>query len=431
MAGATLISPLTIGQPLPQAQFHDIRLSMIFDYHKWDPQYEDVSTLACFPLILESAAWNELRVQAERLWREAIAAEREAIRRPELLKKIGLGSPVTKALNHIAQQEPSRAMARMMRFDFHLTIEGWRISEANADVPGGFIESCEFTRLVSMCYPGTVAPGDVAAAYADAILRELEPRSQIALVHATAFTDDRQVMLFLADKFSSRGLNSILVSPADLFWVDGRAKVAGCDKPLDGLVRFFPAEWLPNISHRHRWERFFYGSRTPISNPAYALIVQSKRFPLIWDQLRTPVPTWRHLLPETHDPRHVAWQTNEEWVLKPSLGRVGELIGIRGVTAEKEWRQITHDVRRHPQRWVAQRRFSPLAMSAGDETMYACIGVFVIDGKACGIYGRIAKAILIDARANDVAVVIGQTANRENNDVGNPHRISASKGLTI
>jgi len=127
----------------------------------------------------------------------------------------------------------------------------------------------------------------------------------------------------------------------------------------------------------------------------------------------------------------VAWQTNEEWVLKPSLGRVGELIGIRGVTAEKEWRQIAHDVRRHPQRWVAQRRFSPLAMSAGDETMYACIGVFVIDGKACGIYGRIAKAILIDARANDVAVVIGQTANRENNDVGNPHRISASKGLTI
>ena len=36
--------------------------------------------------------------------------------------------------------EPTPAMARVVRFDFHPTSEGWKISEANADVPGGYLK---------------------------------------------------------------------------------------------------------------------------------------------------------------------------------------------------------------------------------------------------------------------------------------------------
>jgi glutathionylspermidine synthase len=257
-----------------------------------------------------------------------------------------------------------------------------------------------------MWYPGTYVPGDTAAAYADAILHELEPNSRIGFVHATAYTDDRQVMFFLADRFSKYGLLGELLSPADLDWVNGRAQIAVYRERLDGLVRFFPGEWLPNIPRRHNWEKFFYGSKTPISNPGYALITQSKRFPLIWDKLKTPMSAWKSLLPETRDPREVNWQDGDGWVLKPALGRVGAGIGMRGVTQEKEWRQIVRDVRRHPEYWAVQRQFTALPVEAVNNNLYPCIGVFVIDGKACGIYGRISKATLIDGRANDIAIII-------------------------
>jgi glutathionylspermidine synthase len=302
-------------------------------------------------------------------------------------------------------------MARVIRFDFHFTTEGWLISEANTDVPGGFIESCEFTQLMSACYPGTVMPGDTAAVYSEAIVRKLEPNSQIGFVHATAYTDDRQVMFFLADRFSRCGLAGTLISPADLDWVNGYAKIEVSGERLDGLIRFFPGEWLPNIPRRHKWEQFFYGSKTPISNPGYSLVSQSKRFPLIWDQLKTPMRTWKRLLPETRDPREVNWQDDDGWVLKPALGRVGEDIGMRGVTPEKEWYKIVRYVKRYPEYWIAQRRFSMFEIDAGDCKLYPCLGIFVIDGKASGIYGRISKKTLIDGQANDIAVIIRQMAD--------------------
>ncbi len=397
-------------EPIPESHLHDIRLKMMFDYHKWDSQYEDVSTLAGFGLVLDEHCWEQLREQSERLWKEAITAEKEIMDHGNLYKHLGLGWHLRNTLARIATRGASEQMARVIRFDFHLTTDGWRISEANTDVPGGFIESCAFSELLCQCCSGVTSAPDVAAVYAENILSRLGPAAKVGLVHATAYTDDRQVMIFLADRFFLAGLDPELVSPADLFWTDGYAHLTATNKKLDGLVRFFPGEWLPNISRKHKWQMFFYGSHTPLSNPAYSLMTQSKRFPLIWDRLKTDLATWRQLLPETRDTRDVDWKNNDEWVLKPALGRVGEGIGIRGVTLEKEWRQIIKNVLRHPRHWVAQKRFMTVPADINSEKFYLCIGVFVINGTACGLYGRASKVALIDGRAQDIPVVIRKTS---------------------
>jgi glutathionylspermidine synthase len=90
------------------------------------------------------------------------------------------------------------------------------------------------------------------------------------------------------------------------------------------LVRFFPAEWLPNLPRFSRWERYFNDCRVPASNPTSALLVQSKRFPLVWDKLSTPLPTWRAMLPETRDLRTIRDSEDGQWVLKPVFGRAGK-----------------------------------------------------------------------------------------------------------
>ena len=391
---------------LPPETLQRLRRRAIFDCCKWDPQVQDVCTLAPFPLVLRADAWRELCALAEALAGETAAAEREIAERPELHRHLGLPRRVRAALARPA--EPC-GVARLARFDFHLTADGWRITEVNSDVPGGLNEASGFAALFAPFVPGGDVAGDPAGAYAAALTMSLPPAARIGLIHATAYTDDAQVMTYLAQRLEQRGARPMLASPAHLRWRAGHAVIetAWAQGPLDALVRFFPGEWLAELPARCGWPVWFRGAATPLSNPATALLTQTKRFPLVWDALATPLPTWRALLPETHDPRDAPWRDNAEWVIKPALGRIGEDIGMAGVTPPRDHEKIARHTRRHSGEWVAQRRFVPLPLPSPEtgRPLYPCIGVYTVDGRAVGAYGRIAGEPLIDWRAQDTAVL--------------------------
>ena len=304
--------------------------------------------------------------------------------------------------------EDTKGIARIVRFDFHHTTTGWKISEANSDVPGGLNEASGLSTLIAGHYQGTAPAGDTAGAYVRTLCTTLGAGAHVAFVHATAYSDDRQVMTYLARRFAASGVRASLISPAHLRWHGGRARLdaAWTSETVDAIVRFFPAEWLPNLPSACGWSHFFHGGSTPVSNPAAAILTQSKRFPLTWDALRTPMPTWRSLLPETRDPRDVQWRDSEEWVLKPALGRVGEDIGIRGVTEAKQWKRLSRSVRWFPSVWAAQRRFAATVFRVREKDFYPSVGIYTIDGHAAGAYGRIAERPLIDGRARDAAVLV-------------------------
>lgn len=402
-------------EPLQPEAFARLRHRAIFDCCKWDPQVEDVSTLAPFPLLLRREAWDEIAGQAERLAAEAAAAEEELLRRPELHRSLGLPRAVRRALASAGSRGPSAGAARVLRFDFHWTPEGWRISEANTDVPGGFNEGSGLTRLMGAHFPGTEPAGDPAGCLAAGIAAAAPPGSAVALVHATAYTDDRQVMVYLAREIEARGQQAVLASPDHLRWQDGRATMTNgwFSGRIGSIVRFFPGEWLPNLPRVSGWKHFFRGGRTPVSNPASALLTQSKRFPLVWDRLATPLPAWRSLLPETRDPREADWERDDGWVLKPSLGRVGDGIGLAGATPEKEWRKIRRAARWFPRWWAAQRRFEAVPLVVGGEPFFPCVGVYTLDGRAAGAYGRLARKPLINHLAQDAAVLLALPRREE------------------
>jgi glutathionylspermidine synthase len=301
-----------------------------------------------------------------------------------------------------------------MRFDFHLSNKGWLISEVNADVPGGFIEATAFTSLMLRHYPGHISAGDPSLALAQSVMSRIPDNGTIALVHATSFTDDRQVMEFLGRYFSVDGYKIHLVSPQHITWDHGRATLTGPweKTPLDAVIRFFPSEWLVNLPRHDHWKGSFEHGATLQANSPWAVLTQSKRFPLVWDRLQTPLPTWQALLPRTCDVRGIVLE-DKNWVVKPVLSRAGEGIVINGVTQDKESRKILKEVRRHPRHWVAQKRFDPVALVMDGVEHFPCLGVYVIDDAACGIYGRIASRPLIDHRAQDIAVLINKEADHE------------------
>lgn len=400
-------APLRTGIALTPPDYARLVRRAIFECDKWDPQVEDVPALAPFPLMLARGIWEQLAILAEALAAETLAAETELSHRPELHRVLGLPRRVMAALRQAADRDASPGVARLARFDFHPTADGWRITEVNSDVPGGLNEASGFSRLMAESFPDATLPGDPAAAYAAALLAA-GCGSRIALVHATAFSDDHQVMRYLARELAARGARTALISPAQLRWVEGLAQVVGVPwtEPADILVRFFPGEWLPELPAATGWSHWFAGGRTPASNPAAALLTQSKRFPLVWDALRTPLPTWHALLPETRDPREVGWRDGDEWVVKPALGRVGDGVGIAGVTAPGDLKKIVHSVRWHPRHWVAQRRFAATPLTVAGESRYPSIGVFTIGARAVGVYGRVARRALIDSKAQEAAVLL-------------------------
>lgn len=398
-------APIQIGHQLQQEEWHKVRLDAIFKCCKWDIQAEDHCVLAEFPLVIEHSEWAWLCEAAERLASEAAHAEIELTQRPDLHAQLGIPSKIRWEMVHVDSPPPTST--RVIRFDFHLTETGWKISEMNGDVPGGFIEASGFTKLMAAYYPALYAPPSPADIYADSIAGG--QTKTVAMVHATAYKDDRQVMEFLGRRLSERGCRTVMVSPVNLRWKSGVARFHESfgDAEVDEIVRFYPAEWLANISGE-ALRSYFHGSRTPISNPATALLVQSKRFPLVWDSLASDLRTWRSLLPETRSITDLDKRDLAEWVIKPIFGRVGDGVAIEGVTPPHLYKKIVRAAKRRSGEWIAQKKFQAVAIRSEHGDLYPSIGVFTINGLAAGAYGRVGRKPLIDHEAQDVAVLISE-----------------------
>ncbi|MDZ4199652.1 MAG: glutathionylspermidine synthase family protein [Kiritimatiellia bacterium] len=417
--------PYRVVGPFESADFRELRRRMMFDYFKWDPQVGDACTIGSFAVALRPEIWRELTAAAEALAAEMEAAETELLDRPELHRNLGLPTPIRKLLRNSAAGSPSPAAARVIRFDFHFTPEGWRISEANSDVPGGFNEAEGLARWVAERYPGLAPCGDPGDALAREVAAGLDPAAGVvALVHATAYTDDRQVMLHLARSLEALGYRPALAAPDQIRIDSGKLRIVraspSCpdsNEPVLAALRFFPGEWLIHLNRTGDWAFWFRGSPVGLCNPGRALLSQTKRFPLVWDRLKTPMSAWRRYLPPTKDPREVSAGA-DEWILKPAWGRVGEGIGMPGVTAPDILRKQRRVVRRDPSAWVIQKRFEAIPLDVAGDPWTLCLGVYTVQGRAAGAYGRAARSPLIASTACDVAVLV-ETEERTNGEV--PH----------
>ena len=388
---------------LSGSAYRDYRRRAIFSCHKWDPQVEDVATITPFALALAHGEWRHLEQWARQLTAETLACEDELWNRPDLHHLLGLSWSMRMALRWGRRQGRPRAAARVMRFDFHPTAAGWALSEVNSDVPGGFNEATGLTSLMHEHHPDLAMAGDPARQLA-ARIRACTTDRPVALVHCSAYSDDRQVMEFLADHLHAIGVATTACAPDALRWRDAGVSV-GDGGPCGAIMRFYPAEWLPALPLGCHWWRFFAGDGVPATNPGSAVLVQGKRLPLLWERLRTRLPIWRALLPETCAVAEVAdW--NDGWLLKPAWGRVGEGIVGPGFGLVRDWDKARSASRRHPHLWLAQRTFTSQPIAGPFGPAHVCLGVYTIDGEPAGIYGRIAQTPPINRLAQEVAVLV-------------------------
>jgi glutathionylspermidine synthase len=396
---------LRCGRALGAVEFRDVVRTMALEHHKWDAQVGDVCALAPFPIVLSRATWGDLARLAGALAAETSAVENELVHRPDLHAVLGITNelaPTVRRLTHGA----TPAASRIMRFDFHPTRDGWRVSEVNSDVPGGFTEASHFTSLVAGHTGEGVPTGDPAARWVDGIARCVQPRGTVVLLCAPGWVQDAQVVAHLAARFRQRGLTAHAASPHQLRWHDGAARVDadGASAHVDAIVRFYQAEWIARLPCR--WQPLFVGGRTPVTNPACAVFTESKRLPLVWHELDADTTTWRRLLAESRDPRDSPKLLRGDWVLKPAFGNEGDDVAVASAMSRVEWTRHALRALFRPRRWIAQRRFRPVPVDTPLGPMNVCIGVYVVDGQVAGAYGRLARSAVVDFAAIDVPVLV-------------------------
>lgn len=400
--------PLRAEKPIAPAPFSDLRRLALLEGCKWDPQVGDVATLSPFPLVMKSAVWKLLASHAEQLAAEAVSAEEEISERPELLDRLGLPGRLRRVL---AENRPSSPSAgRVVRFDFHYTTQGWRISEANSDVPGGFTEASYFTGLVAEHFPALHPAGSPADVWAEALAFAAGPTGVVALVSAPGFMEDFQVLAFLAKRLRDNGCSTYLAKPGQIAWPDGHAHLQTsyyCGT-LDVIVRFYQAEWLSRLPQKSGWANLFRGGKTPVANPPLAVISESKRFPLVWEELSTPMPAWRALLPETRDPRAAPWMQDDNWLVKTAFCNTGDTVSVRELMKSGDWLKTRLMVQIAPYNWVAQRRFESAPVSTPMGPRHVCVGIYTVNGRAAGAYTRFSEKPVIDFAATDVALLLEQ-----------------------
>lgn len=395
--------------PIPNDMYNEYKLDVMLDCYKWDPQFCDNNTVAKYALVLSEKEHEELKLLTEKLIKETTEAENFLNKNLKYTKALEIPNKFRSDIKSMKNYNPDKHI-RLMRFDFHPTLENkWAVSEVNSDVPGGFAEATLMNRK-SLEYLSNenyyaISFGDFLA---DAIKKKVRQGGRIMLVHCTSYSDDRQVMQFLGDKLSGMGYEVIYAAADQLKFENGKAIsiLNNREGEVDGIIRFSPLEWVADMKTKN-WHGYF-DTETVSCNHPIAIFAQTKRFPFVWDLLESKgidLSTWRELLPETLEVNDK--KVDDKFIYKPVYGRVGENISIKEACKDDEYKKILKDVKRHPKKYLAQKKFNsrPLTNEDGEE-FHVCIGSYGVENSHAGYYARISRLPRIDSYAADIPVLI-------------------------
>jgi glutathionylspermidine synthase len=332
-------------------------------------------------------------------------------------KALELPKKFYKEVRSMTNYNPEKHI-RLMRYDFHpVDDHKWAVSEVNSDVPGGFAEASLMPRAaMDVIGESEYWYKNFGEILVQTIVEKVPANGRIMLVHCTCYSDDRQVMQFLGDTLKKQGFQIIYAAADHLRFENAKAIsiLDGNEGEIDAIIRFSPLEWIGEMKTK-RWKGYFDTTTVSCNHPI-AIFAQTKRFPLVWNILEQngiAMSTWRELLPETLEVREA--KGKEGYIYKPAYGRVGEKISIKEACKGDEYKKIMADVKRHPKKYLAQKRFNsrPLAGVEG-EAFHVCLGSYAVDGKHAGFYARISETPRIDSSAADIPVLI--EGNGEDDD---------------
>ena len=376
-----------------------------FRWFKWDTYACGNRLVLNESLVLQREDHEQIVRIVEALHQALGRFEGRVLADPDALRALG----IPEAVHPLVMHGPKTTL-QCARYDIFATEGGrWMVSEFNEDVPGGFNEAAGIPGLLGDPGGGLRWEGDFRERFVEAF----EPFESVALLYATAYSEDLQHMLVLEQWLREAGHRTLLASPEHL--EDGRFSLRGpriLGQKVDAVFRFYPGEWMARLPNLRAWRR--HGAHLPMMNPVRSLVRQSKTVFALWQEDGMLSPEDRDLV-ATHCPHTEPFRLErverlrderERWVLKRSFGRMGDAVVLGSLVTEREWDAALAEAVRAPNAYCIQERFAvrPVAFASGP--LYPAIGAYVVNGRFAGYYSRAAARPLITHEAFHVATLV-------------------------
>lgn len=386
-ASSVRLAPLPLADPL---SLPDLARSLQYDHLVWDAFVAGKRRVDLHPLVLSEAAHEEARriaVRAVELVSRAPSDEERALYKLH---------PDVERLASAARTAGD--LGSLARVDLLLREDGRFVAcEVNADCPGGHNETVALPRLArSAGMRRGFDPTDVAPRLADRLVAlsggEGSPRGAIALVYATAWAEDLQVVAFLERLVRERGGRAIR-SPITA--LSGSPITVGGER-VSVLYRFYPLEYLaemPNVGDLARaTERGELSSMSSFASiHAQSKLAMARAFANEPDAARDVFPETMAFAGADHG---AFARDRETWVLKRDLSRVGDHVVVGALATDEEMATAVEEIgalERDGDVWIAQRFVPqrPIATPWGPRLV--TLGVYVLDGAFAGYFARVTR----------------------------------------
>jgi hypothetical protein len=254
-------------------------------------------------------------------------------------------------------------------------------------------------------------------------LQEAGPARTVGMVYPTELTDDLSLVRLYQRWLETGGYSVVLGSPYNLTFAGGRTLLF--DTPIDILLRHYKTDWwgeresvwlddpIPDATALDGPLRAVLGGMASgtlsVINPFGAVVPQNKRsFALMWEQIHRLPPHAQQAV-ERYVPvtRRLELMHSEQliverakWVLKSDYGAEGEEVYVGRDVDDATWRSVLSRAR--PGRWVAQQYFEAERDADGASVNH---GVFLVAGRASGLYARI-QVGATDVRAKSAPALV-------------------------
>lgn len=387
---------------LSEAERREVFRALRFGHFKWDSFTAGHFSLLPETLVLPEALHRKVVEVAESLHQGLLRFESRVRKEPEALERLG----IPRALHPLIAEEGNRVL-QCARYDLFPTEDGrLMVSEFNEDVPGGFNEAQGIPELL-----GDPPPGHRwEAVLRSRFLEAFEPYHDVALLYATAFSEDLQHVLILEKWLLDAGHATVLGSPAHLAKRWRRPRILGV--PVDAVFRYYPGEWMPKLPNFEVWRRL--NPTLPMMNPLRHLVRQSKLMFALWAE-DTGLSQADGELLARHCPRTLLFdgamvprlrEEREAWVLKRAFGRMGDSVVMGSLVTEAAWSAALAEASRAPGEWCAQECFSVVPLAFADGPLYPAFGAYVVNGRFAGYYSRAAAQPFLTHEAFHVATMV-------------------------
>jgi glutathionylspermidine synthase len=306
------------------------------------------------------------------------------------------------------------------RLDLFLCMDGSiKTAEMNSDTPSGEAETVVLNELIHSRYPHLKNPNrGFESKFCQAVidtyqLATSEPTSKptIGIIYPTDLPEDLSMIALYKTWFELREWKTVLGSPINLS-KSHEGKLRLMDVDIDIAIRHYKTDWwgeresawldgdpitdsLPLTRELKLIIEAEQRGHLILINPFGSVLTQNKltmAFCHLYKNLfsESAQETIETVIPETHRlldaSKQLLYEPKAQWVLKSDYGCEGDEVILGKSVTEEIWKLSLENA--NPNRWIAQKYFETAPLERGTAPNY---GVYLIAGKAAGIFTRLSK----------------------------------------